>query len=184
MNNKIKLIAYPLLAASVMPAMAMEFKASGQLNRAIMSVDNGKSSDTFFVDNTNSSSRFRFTGVSEVAEGLEMGFNYEMEFESEPSVLVNENNSGGNANKLEERLAEVYLKGDFGQFNLGQGMGPADGLTHISLAGTGVASLLSHYSLIGGGVQFQEDGVASGTSVRNAFTELDFESRYDRRLSR
>lgn len=180
MNNKIKLIAYPLLAVSVMPAMAMEFKASGQLNRAIMSVDNGKSSDTFFVDNTNSSSRFRFTGVGEIAEGLEAGFIYEMEFESEPSFQVNEDNSGGNTNKLEERLTEVYLKGDFGQVNLGQGNGAANGMTHNSLSGTGVASLLAHYSLIGGGVQFQEDGVASGTSVRNAFTELDFESRYDR----
>lgn len=180
MNNKLKVLAFSVASLSAAQALAIDFKVSGQLNRAVMSVDNGESSDTFFVDNTNSSSRFRFTGAGEVAEGIEMGFNYEMEFESEPSVLVNEANSGSTTNELQERLTEVYLKGGLGQVNLGQGNGAANGLTHVTLAGTAVASLLAHYSMIGGGVQFQENGVASGTSVRNAFAELDFESRYDR----
>lgn len=162
------------------PSYAFDFKVSGQLNRAVMSVDNGETSDTYFVDNTNSSSRFRFTGGGDISDSLEAGFNYEMEFESEPSVSVNEENSGGNTNKLDERIAEVYLKGAFGKVSLGQGDGAVNGLTHISLSGTGVASLLAHYSMIGGGIQFQENGLASGTTVRNAFSELDFESRYDR----
>lgn len=180
MNYKMKILAFSIASLSVAPALAIDFKVSGQINRAIMNVDNGESSDTFFVDNTNSSSRFRFTGSSEIGNGLEAGFNYEMEFESEPSVLVNEANSGSTTNELQERLTEVYLKGGFGQVNLGQGNGAANGLTHVTLAGTAAASLLAHYSMIGGGVQFQENGVASGTSVRNAFAELDFESRYDR----
>ena len=162
------------------PSYAFDFKVSGQLNRAVMSVDNGDSSATYFVDNTNSSSRFRFTGGGQVLDGLEAGFNYEMEFESEPSVSVNETNSGGNTNRLDERIAEVFLKGGFGKVSLGQGDGAVNGLTHISLSGTGVASLLAHYSMIGGGIEFQENGVGSGTTVRNAFSELDFESRYDR----
>ncbi|MBW2443102.1 MAG: hypothetical protein JRH12_21700, partial [Deltaproteobacteria bacterium] len=40
-------------------AQALDFKISGQLNRAVLWGDNGNDDDIKFVDNDNSSTRFR-----------------------------------------------------------------------------------------------------------------------------
>jgi hypothetical protein len=42
-------------------AQAVDFKISGHINRAVLWADNGNDNDTFFVDNENSNSRWRFT---------------------------------------------------------------------------------------------------------------------------
>ena len=44
-------------------AQAVDFKISGQINRAVLWGDNGNNSDAKFVDNDNSSTRFRFYRV-------------------------------------------------------------------------------------------------------------------------
>jgi hypothetical protein len=59
---------YCLLAALlataflVAPAAAFEAKLSGQVNQMMMWADDGNEDDFFVADNTNSSTRFRFTG--------------------------------------------------------------------------------------------------------------------------
>lgn len=178
MNNKAKAAFASAITLISGHALAMEFDVSGQLNRAVMNVDDGQNNETYFVDNTNSSSRFRFVGSGEIGDGLEAGFAYEMEFESNPSANVNADNPSISG-ELQERLAEVFLKGSFGQVNLGQGNGAANGITHIDLSGTNVAALLGHYHLFGGATLFQESG-ATGPSVSGATANFDFESRYDR----
>ena len=49
-------------------AQAVDFKISGQINRAVLWGDNGNDDDVKFVDNDNSSTRFRFTGSNEFEE--------------------------------------------------------------------------------------------------------------------
>ena len=46
-------------------AQAVDFKISGQINRAVLWGDNGNDDDLKFVDNDNSSTRFRFTGEND-----------------------------------------------------------------------------------------------------------------------
>ncbi len=61
------------VAAAVMmlvaPAFAIDFYISGQLNRAVLYADDGESAKWFFVDNDNSSTRFRFRGSNDFENG-------------------------------------------------------------------------------------------------------------------
>ena len=51
-----------VMAGLSSPGHAMEFKVSGQLDRAFTVADNGNETDYASVDNIGSNSRFRFTG--------------------------------------------------------------------------------------------------------------------------
>ncbi|MGD8521831.1 MAG: hypothetical protein PVF56_11855, partial [Desulfobacterales bacterium] len=63
-------------------AQAVDFKISGQINRAILWADNGHDDDYWFVDNDNSSSRFRFTGSNEFDNNFSVGIAWEVEMQS------------------------------------------------------------------------------------------------------
>jgi predicted porin len=54
-------------------AQAVDFKISGHINRAVLWADNGNDNDTFFVDNENSNSRWRFTGSNDFGEAWTVG---------------------------------------------------------------------------------------------------------------
>ncbi len=156
----------------------VELKVSGQVNRAVMMVDDGKSSETYFVDNTNSSSRFRFSAIGDLTDTIEAGALLEVEFESNPSSSVSRENPTI-AGELQERHIHAFLRGNFGEVSLGQSDGAANGITHIDLSGTGVVGLLSHPHMLGGGTAFLDNGVA-GPTVSQTVANFDFESRYDR----
>ena len=66
-----------LLAIS--PANAVDFAISGQINRAAMYADDGNTAKWFFVDNDNSSTRFRFTGSNDFDRDLSVGIVWEIE---------------------------------------------------------------------------------------------------------
>ena len=67
-----------VMAGLSSPGHAMEFKVSGQLDRAFTVADNGNETDYASVDNIGSNSRFRFTGNEKMANGMNVGFIYEM----------------------------------------------------------------------------------------------------------
>ena len=54
-------------------AHAVDFAISGHINRTAMYVDDGSTAKWFFVDNDNSSTRFRFTGDNEFDAGWKVG---------------------------------------------------------------------------------------------------------------
>jgi hypothetical protein len=54
-----------------------------------MAVDVGVKRDTFFADNDNSSTRFRFTGSADVSPGLKAGVLWVVEYQGNDSDLVN-----------------------------------------------------------------------------------------------
>ena len=66
-------------------AYAVTVKLSGQINRALMWADNGNNSELFHVDNDNSSTRFRLTGMEEFGKNLKVGVVWETQFESNTS---------------------------------------------------------------------------------------------------
>ena len=57
---------------------AFEAKLSGQVNQMMMWADDGHEDDFFVADNTNSSTRFRFTGSQPFGK-IKAGFQIEME---------------------------------------------------------------------------------------------------------
>src|SRR5690554_4377612 len=160
-NNKLLSLAAPLLCLS-MTAQAAELTVSGQVNRAVMAVDDGNKTETNFVDNTNSSTRFRFVASGQITDTIEAGARLEMEFESNPSSAVSQQNPSISS-ELQERHADIFFKGSFGEVYLGQGDGAANGITHKDLSGTGVVALLGHAHMMGGGTQFLDAGLAGPT---------------------
>lgn len=175
-KNRYTLAALTFFAATA--AQAVELKVSGQINRAVMIVDDGQDTETYFVDNPSSSTRFRFTAIGDLTEEVKAGALLEVEFESNPAHLVSKENPSI-PGELQERHMQVFFRGGFGEVLLGQGNGAANSITHIDLSGTGVTVTLGQPNLLGGSTAFLDDGIA-GPTVSQAVTNFDFESRYDR----
>src|SRR5262245_32036219 len=70
----------------------MSLTVTGQVHRMVLYWNDGHSSDTYYgIDNTNSSSRFSFTGTSKVTPNVSMGFDITIEIEA-----------GGTSSKLSQ----------------------------------------------------------------------------------
>ncbi len=70
----------------------MSLTVTGQVHRMVLFWNDGKDSDTFYgIDNTNSSSRFSFTGTAKVTPNIAMGFDITIEIEA-----------GGTSSKLSQ----------------------------------------------------------------------------------
>ncbi len=178
------------LTAAAASANALEARISGQVNRAFLAVDDGEQSDTFFVDNDNSSTRIRFVGSADVSPGLKAGILFEVEFQGNDSNLVNMPGTPGgpgrstNGATFGERHSAFFFEGGWGRATLGQTDGAANGAVEVDLSGTSVA----HYSGntdIAGGFRFRDSAGTLGTtaapnpSIAASSSQQDFESRYD-----
>ena len=139
-----KLIAAAVSSALAVPmaAQAVEFAASGHVNRAVIVVDQDgfdKDGDLQHVDSNASQSRFRFTGSEELDSGLTAGVNMEL------GVL-----STGTSSGTTTRHAAVYLDGAGGKLTLGHTSAAADGMAHARLGGPswfgGVTNWCSYHS--------------------------------------
>ncbi len=91
-------------------------KLSGQVNRVLVIWDDGEDTDATITDNTESSTRFRFTGSAKFKPGWSAGFNLEVEVESARSVNVDQVSDDDNTENadglLEGRKMAVFLKND------------------------------------------------------------------------
>ena len=67
------LLAVAAAVFIISPAYAVDFKISGQINRAALYADDGDTAKWFFVDNDNSSTRFRFTGSNDFENDWKVG---------------------------------------------------------------------------------------------------------------
>jgi predicted porin len=115
-----KLIAAAVSGALALPmaAQAVEFSASGQVSRAIISVDGQKNdNDLQHVDANVSQSRFRFTGSEELENGMVAAVGLEY---------------GLTANL---RQAHGSLSGPFGKLTIGHTNVTADGPQYASFIG-------------------------------------------------
>lgn len=165
--------------AQVQAQQGLQAKISGQVNRALMVVDDGGKSDTFFVDNDNSSTRFRFVGSADVIPGLKAGLLWEVEFQGNDSNLVSMNARDTGSPTFQERHTAVFVEGGWGKLTLGQTDGAANGGVEVDLSGTMVAHYAGNTD-IGGGFRFRNSaGVLSGPTIAQSSNQQDFESRYD-----
>jgi predicted porin len=161
-------------------AQGLEVRLSGQVNRALMNVDDGHKSNAFFVDNSISSTRFRISATAPVSPGLRAGAVFEAELQSNPSDDVSFDAADIPDPTLAERHMDVFFEGGWGKVSLGQGDGAANGGTEVDLSGTSVAHWSGMHS-IGGGFEFKTGaGVGTGVTIGDVVNNQDFESRYDR----
>lgn len=158
----------------------IELKLSGQINRGVLITDDGDQSDTFFVDNDNSSTRFRFTGAGNVNEDVRVGIVFEVQYESNSTADINQTDGSIGASSFGERKAEFYIDSKtLGRLTLGQGDMASNGTSEVDLSGTGVIAY-SGIEDFAGGLFFQQGGVLSGTTIGDTFSQLDGQSRRDR----
>ena len=172
------LFAAVLLAAS--PANAVDFAISGQINRATLYADDGDTASWFFVDNDNSSTRFRFTGSNDFEAGWKVGIVWEVQFESNPAgeVSMDSSNTELGGDSFTERKIEFWVE-KWGRLWVGQGDMASNGTSEVSLSGTDVAAY-SSVSDIGGSFEFKDDGDEIGVTVGNSRSNFDGLSRRDR----
>lgn len=173
-------LAAGALLAGDATAQGIELRLSGQINRALMHVDDGAEKEWFNVDNGNSSTRFRFNAEGPVVPGMKAGILFEAEFKSNASDAVTFA-ARSVSPTLNERHMDLFLTGGFGTVRLGQGDGAANGAAEVDLSGTSVA----HYSSspdLGGAFEYRAGGALSGVSIGETISNQDFESRYDRLL--
>ena len=126
----------------------VSLKLSGQVNRSILWFDDGFEDNTYSVDNSNTSSRFRLTGSVGVLPGLTAGYKMEFDVETARSGSVDQvnddrpgNTGTGGDGGLQVRVAEWYLKSaTLGKLTVGQGSPATDDLTKINLGGSAIAT--------------------------------------------
>lgn len=153
----------------------------GQVNRAIMSVDDGEESEVYHVDNDNSSTRIGLKGSVQATEDLSAGFKFETEFESNSSNSVSQDTESVSPS-FKERHMDVYLKSNqFGKLSIGQGDTASNGTSEIDLSGTTVIGF-SDQPKLGGAIKFYDADTESysSTDIGDVFANIDGLSRKDR----
>jgi hypothetical protein len=159
----------------------VKLAVSGQVNRAVNIVDDGKSTEAYYVDNDNSESRVRFIGTAKATDDLTIGSKIELAIAPNKAGEVDQNNQETN-NIFDQRWTEVSLDSKrFGKLSLGKGATASYGSASVDLSGTGVIS----YATItdtAGGMLFRQTSGDTLTNVRigDAFNSFDGLNRRNR----
>jgi len=116
-------------------------KLSGQVNKVLIIWDDGDDTDAYITDNTESSTRFRFTGSAKFKPGWSAGFLIEIEVESGRSINVDQVSDDDNTEnadgQLEGRKMALYLKSDrLGTLWMGRYSPATDDIKLLNIAGT------------------------------------------------
>jgi len=151
----------------------IELKLSGQVNRGVLITDDGDSTEEFFVDNDNSSTRFRITGSGNINPDVKMGVNIEVQMESNSTASVNQLDKTTGGDSFTERKLEWYIDSKtLGRLTVGQGDTASNGTSEVDLSGTGVIGYSGVVDLAGGILFFDNiGGVLSGTAVDDVFNQ-------------
>ena len=157
--------APPAVAAAPVAAGAdkVRISLSGQINRAIIYGNDGKSSNFRNVDNSISSTRVRLLGEGRVTPETSVGTNLEMELRQNPSstttLLQNLPQPAGSV-ALTIRQGDVFVANrDWGGLRLGFGSTASFLSNEVDLSGT----VMAHYVSVAdmnGGFSFRQRGAA------------------------
>lgn len=188
MKKKLRLGFAVLTAAAALlvflsPAQAIDFKISGQVNRAILYGDNGNDDDLKFVDNDNSSSRFRFTGSNDFDQVWKVGIVWEVQMESNSSsdsgIDIGQNGDVGGTSFTERKLEFYVDHNNWGRVWLGQGDTASNSTAEVDLSGTDVVAY-SSIADMAGGFSFRDDDDNVIAFIGSVFSNFDGLSRRDR----
>ncbi|MBI1363803.1 MAG: porin [Proteobacteria bacterium] len=185
MKKSLLLATSAFVAFGAAAANAVDVDLYGQANKSILVYDDGKDTQTNFVDNDKSSTRFGLRGSQALDNGLTASVLIEAEVQSGgngDSNTIAQNNSTtlgttpqpANAAGLTERHTRVGLAGNWGAVFLGRTSTATDGITEIDIAGVDDV-LGSGVDRFGGGLSFRQNNTA-GTAVATvsqAFDNLD-----------
>ncbi len=156
------------LMATAMPANAVQFSFSGQINKVIGSVDNGDSDAIGFFDNINSGTRIRFKGSEELDNGITIGGYQEWQMARNQSFAATLQGNGefgeGASATLNERHMDIWASGGWGKVSLGQGNGAANGTSEVDLSGTWQTDYVGGNQCLVGSITFGGTTITPGTT--------------------
>lgn len=154
---------------------------SGQVNRAMNVVDDGDSTDAYFVDNGASNTRIRFVGTAGINEDLTLGSRLEMSFTPNASGKVNQDDQE-TSDSYDERYADLSLASkEYGTLYFGKGDAASNNTAEVDLSGTDVVEYASIADIAGGMLFYDSDtDDLTGTKVSDAFNDFDGLSRKSR----
>lgn len=153
---------------------------SGQVNRAINVVDDGKSTDAYFVDNDASNSRIRLVGKARVTDDLTLGTRFEVAVAPNESSKVSQDNPES-GDFFDQRWVDLSLASErFGKLYLGKGSTASDNTGEQDLSRTAVVAY-SNVSAIAAGMLFRDrNDNFTDIDVGDAFVNFDGLSRRSR----
>ncbi len=144
----------------------VKVKLYGQVNRGVLVVDDGDSTNTYQVDNDNSSTRVGLLGSLHNIKDWTLGSRFEVEFESNSSSAVSQKEqSGVGGNNFHERWIEVYVNSPYGKLSLGQGDTASNATSEVDLSGTSLAGY-SELNGVAGGQLFYANNTNSLSSTK------------------
>lgn len=157
----------------------------GQVNRMLLSANDGSESRLFHADNDMSSTRVGFKGKAKMDGGWSAGTTIEAQIESNSSSKVHLGDDGDDVNtgkeSFSERKLEFWVKNKgAGKFSVGQGSTASDGVAEADLSGTGVISGSGSGGAMGADVKFVDSNGERTKKVDAIFDNLDGQSRKDR----
>jgi len=121
----------------------------GQVNKALLSWDDGFDRDTYIVDNETSSTRLGFIGEAKMKPGWFAGYRMEVEFHDAASdeVFNGQNGDDGlSGTDLQIRQSYVYIESErYGRVSIGQQSPATDDITIINL-GAQMSNAALHYN--------------------------------------
>jgi len=179
MNKKLLTVAIAGAMAAPMAAQAVKYKLSGQVNRAVVFLDDGVQSDVRSVDANSSGTRFRFKGSEDLGNGMKVGMYYELQTTSASSGTRPDADTGRNTDGIGIRQANVWFSGNWGKLTVGQQDAAGNGATEADLSGTGIANAPAGNSFIGGMSWRSSATGADVARVSSTYNNLDAFSRYD-----
>lgn len=170
----------PLIAAKEKTASVV---ISGQVNRMLTLADDGNKTKLYNVDNNNSSTRLNILAQHRPEGGeLTVGAQIEVELKSNASTVVSQIDEDTGTVSFRDRKVEVFAEhARYGKLWLGHGSTASDGTAEVDKSATSVVNYASISDLAGGLLFYDQDADDySGTSIGNAFSDLDGNGRLDR----
>ena len=162
MRFPISLLTAGVLGLTALPAAAVEVEVGGQVNRALMYVEDGYARDnlgqgskteTYFVDNRNSPTRFNLGVTQRLLDGWTGGAYIEIGAYSNSSLDVDPANKSTDG-ELDVRITDAFVDSPYGRITIGRGEGAAYNAARRDYSGTGVISF-RHPALIGGSLRYK-----------------------------
>jgi predicted porin len=168
MNKKLLAVAVSSALALPMAAQAVKFKLSGQVNRAMVFLDDDVASDIHHIDNGASGTRWIMSGSEDIGNGMKVGFNWEWQ-NSSNLQFSRAIKDGDGPDSQAMRKAEVWFSGNWGKLSIGQGDGAGNGTTEVDLSDTWNAGAYVSRVSFGSGVAWRtgagQEITAGGATV-------------------
>ncbi|MFA7242535.1 MAG: hypothetical protein WC091_20690 [Sulfuricellaceae bacterium] len=153
----------------------VKLSISGQVNRALNFTNDGKRTETYFVDHATSGSRINFVATARMSDDLSLGSRIELAITPDNSSQVSQSTPTP-GDSFNQRWAEVSLiSTQWGKLSLGKGDTASNTTAEVDLSGT-LAVQNSSVADLFYGMLFREragDQALTGIKVSNAFSNLD-----------